>query len=201
MIARCALFGRDHGRYADRVVEALPGARTACALSVGADPRSPSARFKGDPLQPNEDAVLALDDGRRVLLAVADSHFGAEASHLLIAHLAALPAVPAAVDGLLAWLDAGARPELGPDPSASTMAVAVLDRPSGQGYGLSIGDSTCALLSPEAGFVRLGAPSPIFVHPHRRPVPSRLARPFAFTAAAGMPVKQPWSLARLHMWL
>lgn len=182
--ARIALYGRDFGAYGALHVDALP--RAAAAISAGADPRSPSTRFKGDPERPNEDALLVLDDGRRCLLAVADSHFGHRASHALIERLAALDAVPPDARALAAWLDAGpAWPASVDDRSASTLCAVVYDRSSGAGEGLSIGDSRVVLIGPDGAPAAQNPRTAAYVHPGRDARPARRARPFAFTAAPG----------------
>ena len=64
---RVVLLGSEHPDYG-HVTWEHPNPWTACALSVGSDPASPSLRFKGDADgAPNEDALLLLDDGRHAL--------------------------------------------------------------------------------------------------------------------------------------
>ena len=61
---RAALeLGRDHAEYGRYALGRLSG-RTVWAISVGASPDSPSLRAKGDPRYPNEDGLLAVEDGR-----------------------------------------------------------------------------------------------------------------------------------------
>ncbi len=179
------LLGRDHGAYgALHVAEAGPHA--AGAISAGADPAAPSTRFKADPDRPNEDALLILDDGRRCLMAVADSHFGHRASHRLIERLAALDAVPDDIRAVVAWLDGGVRwPASADDRSASTLCITLHDRETGRGAGFSIGDSTAAVVGPGRLPLRLNRANAAYVHPGRDARIGRRGDPFGFTAAAG----------------
>lgn len=184
-LLRLALYGRDHAVYGATHVEAL-GPRAAAAISVGADPAAPSMRFKADPKRPNEDALLALDDGRRCLLAVADSHFGHRASHGLIERLAALEAVPDDIRAVSAWLDGGPRwPASVDDQSASTLCVALYDRRTGRGAGLSIGDSTAAVVAADRLPHRLNRATAAYVHPGRTARVARRGELFEFTAGPG----------------
>jgi serine/threonine protein phosphatase PrpC len=111
--ARIALWGADHPDLGATAVEALD-ARTAIGLSAG---RLPKSYWH---LDPNEDAVLAMADGERRLLAVADGHNGADASH------AALEAISAAAAG---GLDGKAAAVL--DGMAEAAAAGVRDRLAG----------------------------------------------------------------------
>ncbi len=148
------LLGADHGVYGQVAGFELAEGRIAARLSAGADPLSPSLGSKGDPAVPNEDALLAADDGRHCLLAVADAHCGHLASHELIGALAAdVPALfeqPSSLETRVAGWPAHAAP----DGSFSTLLIAVYDRESGQGIGLSYGDSSLVRITP-AGAVRL----------------------------------------------
>lgn len=194
MLHRTALYGLDHTTYgAVHLVDAGP--RIALALSVGAEADSPAHRFKADPAHPNEDALVALDDGERCLLAVADSHFGHHASHLIIAGLARLADIPpdpmalaAALDGIDDAINAAsdvAPDGIDDDHSASTLCVAVFHRPSQRGFGLSIGDSTFAVVGPERLPVARNRHSRAYVHPGRDRRISRRAEAFRFTATPG----------------
>ena len=79
----CLLLGRDHDECGIATTVAV-GDRAAASISVGGDPRSPSLQFKGSRYVPNEDALCIVDSGDRVVMAVADAHFGHEASHAMI---------------------------------------------------------------------------------------------------------------------
>ena len=76
-------LGCDHTAYGN-YASGQPSPETAWVISVGADIDSPGLRFKGDKSQPNEDGLLLATEGERVLLAVADAHFGIAASHELL---------------------------------------------------------------------------------------------------------------------
>ena len=67
-------FGADHQEYGSYSFGSL-SEQTVWAISVGADHDSPSLQYKGDLDYRNEDGLLAIEDGDRVLIAVADGHF------------------------------------------------------------------------------------------------------------------------------
>lgn len=142
------LLGRDHPGLDEVRRVGLAQGTTVCALSAGSDPFSPAMLSKGDPEEPNEDALLALDEGDLLLLAVADAHHGVESSHELLEGLAAAGRIPRSPDELQDLL---ARvPALGPPSrSATTLLVAVYDRTDHRGFGLSFGDSSLHLVGPE----------------------------------------------------
>ncbi len=142
------VLGRDHVRYGEVASFAL-GARLGCAISVGADPESPSLEFKGDPENlPNEDAVLVASEGARVLLAVADGHHGTEASHGLLAALQASlhdAGVPADLDALFDRVSSLPLPiatsDADPGPGAA-LSVLVADAAAGLGAFTTLGDTS-----------------------------------------------------------
>jgi PPM family protein phosphatase len=74
------LLGADHPDLGELAVEVLDG---ACAIGLSAG-RLPKDYWH---LDPNEDAVLAARGEDGVLLAVADGHNGADASHAAVAAL------------------------------------------------------------------------------------------------------------------
>lgn len=182
------LLGADHGVFGDLEVRATQDARMAIALSVGSDAADGARIFKGDLEIPNEDAVLALSepDGGRVLMAVADAHFGAEASHALIRDLArhAVPAQP--LELLRAVHGLGRPPER--IRSETTLAAVVVDRSNGTAFGLSFGDSTVLRLSGrlEGGVEVVTRKTAAYVSPW---MPESLhpgrAQEFAFEVAPG----------------
>lgn len=90
------LIGTDHPTLGSQAIEGVDDS-TAVGLSAG---RFPKSYWH---LDPNEDAALAVVDADRVLLAVADGHNGADASHAAIAAVrdAALAAGPMAPTALL----------------------------------------------------------------------------------------------------
>ncbi len=144
------MLGHDHIEYG-KISHGSLGPVTAC-LSVGADADSPSLAFKADKSRPNEDALLVKRHGDLYILAVADSHFGLEASHRLLERLAERD-FPSMGPG-----EEGARRELmelclqiqrpyEPVMSGTTLIVALYDARSGYVLALTTGDSTLATLS------------------------------------------------------
>lgn len=177
-------LGRDHGKYGELATGSA--GPLAWAISVGADKDSPSRQFKGDLSVPNEDGLLGIARGGRVLVAVADAHFGAESSADLLAALAAeLGAasrpLPASSAELGAALQAAAA-RVGPVAYASetTCLLVSHDADSCQGWGLCLGDSSFMLLGPEGPRLLTDRGDMRFVSP---------ARPedFAGIAEAGHP--------------
>jgi hypothetical protein len=158
------LLGRDHTTYGEYECVVLPGGRTAVAMSVGADPSSPALLNKGHAGFPNEDALLAIDRGEKTLLAVADAHFGWHASHDLllgIAEAATIPAGPQDLEEMIAGLE----PRSDRDGSSSTLVVGIHDRKAQQGFGVSYGDSTLAVVGPK-GASTLSLRGAHYVDPH-----------------------------------
>lgn len=145
------LLGQDHVDYATVHTVAV-GEQTGASISVGADQRSPSLRFKGSTDVPNEDALCVIDSGDLVAMAVADAHFGHEASHVMIDWLHALwsQAIPANGPELLASLASLAQAAEPQTESESTLLAAVYDRRTGSGSLVNFGDSTLAVVT-EAG--------------------------------------------------
>ncbi|MCB9550057.1 MAG: SpoIIE family protein phosphatase [Myxococcales bacterium] len=168
-------LGRDHGRFGQVTLEA-PAPGVATALTAGADPLSPSMGSKGE--FSNEDALLVVVDGGRLGLAVADAHFGVEASHALLTALAAVPTLPADPG---AWLAAATpEPHLG-SPSETTLLVVIMEGSHGRGVGF--GDSSCVVVTPDAATWQ-NRRDRRYVHPGR---PDELAtgRPFEVAVPPG----------------
>ena len=157
------LLGQDHATWGDFTLERSASGLSTCAISVGADPRSPSMSSKADRTLPNEDALFCLEDGPLVLLAVADAHFGIEASHTLMQQIASSTIeVPQAFDALAELV--GGLPALQTaGESSSTLLVAILDREQGTGFGLSFGDSSLVAVSSE-GARHLNVRRPHYIH-------------------------------------
>lgn len=109
------MTGVDYLEYGQLAV--ATAGQLVAAISVGADPASPSLQFKG--AVPNEDALSGRDDDLFARLVVADAHFGNQSSASLVRaiHLSPfdVPAPPVfistpAVDGSATsltsvWLD------------------------------------------------------------------------------------------------
>jgi hypothetical protein len=164
------LLGAEEARYGEFSMLPAEPARTHVALSVGGAPLSASRLAKGRADIPNEDAALALDEGQKTLLAVADSHFGHTASHFLLERLReilgagrTLPADPASLVELLASCLGGDRPD--GDESESTLLVAVVDRQRGRGLGVAFGDSSLFVVSLEDPPRRVSPQNRAYVSP------------------------------------
>ncbi len=158
----------DYGSYAS----GQPSPETAWAISVGADRDSPGLRFKGDKSLPNEDGLLLATQGERVLLAVADAHFGLASSHELLRALlralsgaaASIPASEAELAGILRQAREASRSDAVADPrSATTLVIAIYDRATREGCGLSFGDSTFAILGASGHRQPIGSATSDFV--------------------------------------
>ena len=144
------LLGREHVRYGGYDCVVLPDTGTTCTISVGRSADTPSRWSKGGDDSLNEDAIMAVDDGNRVYLAVADAHFGYESSHYLVEQLSCEPAeIPEDLEQLEQRLAALA-PSAQARRSASTLLVSVYDRERRQGFGYSFGDSSLAIVGPTA---------------------------------------------------
>lgn len=158
-----ARFGQDQAVYGQIGECAQAHGRSAAFLSAGSSADTPALAAKGDPNQPNEDALLVADHGERTFLAVADAHGGIQASHELVDSLAAnadqFLARPSEIESLVARL---ARDEA-PDGSATTLVSAVYDREAGRGFGLSFGDSSLVLVG-ETGARRLNPRNPEYLN-------------------------------------
>jgi len=144
----CVLLGQDHADYGIATTVAV-GDRAAASISVGSDTRSPSLRFKGSSLVPNEDALCIVDGGDRVVIAAADAHFGHESSHVMIdwLHASFTNTLPTNAVELRATIEG-----LGhaPDPetdSESTLVVALFDRVAGHGWVVNYGDSSLVVVT------------------------------------------------------
>ena len=180
-------LGRDHAAYGHYALGRL-SPRMFWAISVGADRGSPSLAGKGDPEQPNEDGLLAVEVGDRALLAVADGHFGQQASHELLAELAArVPPIPGTPEELAALLRRLAERDPARDcASATSLLVASYDRATSEGFGLSFGDSTFAVVGAVGHRREIHSPSAGFVSPERpASLNPQAADRFAFRADPG----------------
>jgi hypothetical protein len=136
------LLGEDHATWGEFTLVDAGAGRSAVAISVGMDPIAPSMQSKGSRMYPNEDGVLLVEQGELLLMAVADAHRGHEASHALLSKLAASgPDVPSSSRELEMRVARLAVPESSQD-SGTTLLVAVYDRETGQGFGISFGDSS-----------------------------------------------------------
>ena len=160
---KCLLgLGQNEIRYGQYLCEEVdPG--VVGLLSVGSDPASPSAQFKGNLEFPNEDAFLILADESTLLMAVADSHFGHTASHEVLRRLAQRCARIPRSRGEVALMLLGITEPPWDNPSATTLLVAILDRRKREGFCYHWGDSSLIIVS-EGGVRPVSRPSDVFVH-------------------------------------
>jgi serine/threonine protein phosphatase PrpC len=180
-------LGRDHRDYGRYALGQVSG-RTIWAISVGAHRNSPSRRTKGDSKYPNEDGLLAVEEGDRALLAVADAHFGREASHDLLRDLAGkIPPFPTSPDELADLVRGLARRDPVPDyASETTLLIAAYDRAAHEGFGLSFGDSTFAIVGKAGHRQPIGRPGAFYASPaHPGSLNPDMADTFSFTGNPG----------------
>ena len=142
------LLGKDESRYGQYTSKTLQSCHAY--LSVGSDRNSPSLGFKGDKSRPNEDGLLVRVEGARFLLALADGHFGNEASHALLERLY-WHSFPESPMELALALEQIQSPEL-PARAGTTFLACVVDIEGNRGFGFSTGDSTLGLI--EGGVFR-----------------------------------------------
>lgn len=148
--SRLLMLGRDHGDYG-RIESAEIAGTTAAAISVGADPATEARRFKFDPGVMNEDALCAIEGEGWAGFAVADAHYGPEASHVLLERLDTIwsrirPTDIEHLGQMIEFLRNGDPPET---PSETTLLVVAYDRAARRGFGLSFGDSTFMIVGPQ----------------------------------------------------
>lgn len=138
------LLGEEHSAFDHYEVSVLADGRSACVLCAG----SSAAQVKDLGPVKNEDALLVIEVGECTLLAVADAHFGPESSHELLERLAgAIDPLPAHPLALLELLPTLADPvESDGHASETTLLIAIVDRSSSSGFGISMGDSSLAVL-------------------------------------------------------
>lgn len=158
----CLLLGKNHSQYGE-VSYCHVGKNVACAITVGSDKKSPSLLFKGNDAELNEDAVLAVQHGNSLLLAIADAHFGLWASHSIISSLSKCADKITDLSSLYIVLqklcdeqrDASKRSE-------TTLAVLSLNLVTGEGFGISFGDSSVLIASPSK-LRRLNSKNSVYV--------------------------------------
>ncbi len=140
---RLVLLGRDHNEYG-RLDTSQVTERTAAAISVGSDPTTWATRWKFDPDVLNEDALCAVEGDGWAGFAVADAHYGPEASHILLERLDGIwskirPTDIEHLGQMVEFLRTG-DPQL--TESETTLLVVFYDRVERTGYGISFGDSS-----------------------------------------------------------
>ncbi len=137
MLERVLLLGESHSEHGVVHRSELNGIEVA--LSAGANPRSPSQANKR---AANEDGILVMVDHNWALVAVADAHFGPQASHTVLERLQQrCERIPTSL-GSLSILLAGLAEPSQSGPSATTLTVAVVDRSQLQCFGMNFGDSS-----------------------------------------------------------
>lgn len=174
------MIGRDYPELG-RVVQQSLGTAVG-TISAGSDPDSPAFAYKGDKtICPNEDGLIALRQGSRLLLAVADGHLGHYSSHALLDGLSTIQQIPVRLGPLsliLAssdWIDETA--------GGTTLLVACVDEKTGSVFGLSFGDSSLVTIGPTGARVR-NELNDVYLR-GGGPIEVETARPFQFQLAAG----------------
>lgn len=146
-LKQCLQLGKDHPVYGKLDLCQL-NSNITCAISVGADKDSPSLIFKGDKTSTNEDAVFAAMIDDRVVMAVADSHFGQWASHSIITGIAHYSRQVTDLASIYRIF-----PLMGDDStdwnnhSETTLVIVSVNRLTGEGFGVSFGDSSAVLVN------------------------------------------------------
>lgn len=179
------LLGKDHGDYGAIALQTYQD-RTAAGLSAGLTPHALSLEFKGDSTVTNEDALCIVEGDDWTAMAVADAHYGHEASHILISGLRQRIAAerPADVSHLAQMIaDLGAGPSTS-TPSECTLLVAVVDRMWGQGFGINYGDSTLRVLTREGEDRIVNTADQRYVTPTRKSL-QHVGTTFSFVAEPG----------------
>lgn len=144
---QCLLLGKNYTSYGE-VEYCFIDNRVTCAISVGADRGSPSLEFKGKSTETNEDAVLAIQRGHRLLLAVADAHFGIWASDSIISGLARCAHRIDNIESLHTALQKLCNESYDlSQHSETTLLIILVDLSNGDGFGISYGDSSALLVN------------------------------------------------------
>lgn len=181
----CLLLGENCKKYGE-VERCDIGRSIACALSVGADPNSPSLAYKGNKDSANEDALFACADEGRIIIAVADSHFGQWASHAIIAELHDNYRQLDSFEQIYrVFRNIGNTKHNLKEPSETTLALVSVDIATGNGIGVSFGDSSVLLIN-SAGVWRKNIKNSTYVSPNRvSSLDAGLADEFEFAVGKG----------------
>lgn len=180
-------LGTDHGTYGQVHIEDC-GVQCTAAISVGSDENSPSKKYKGDKDKLNEDALFVYESDDCIVLAVADAHFGWSSSHDLIelvqrSILQSRPKTPEELAQRVAQFESSGSPFPNSD---TTLLIAVHNRITNQGFGLSFGDSTLAIVGPKQTGAALNPHNTHYVSPERPyTLETRRAKLFRFEADPG----------------
>lgn len=162
----CLLLGERSKKYGE--IECCHTDRSiACAISVGSDAASPSLIYKGNKTSPNEDALFACDHERRIILAVADSHFGHWASHAVITGLFESRDKLGSFESIHRVFHSICDTKHNhTERSETTLALVSIDTATGEGIGVSFGDSSILRIN-SAGVLRQNVKNSHYITPNR----------------------------------
>lgn len=168
-LGRLLLLGENFGTYGT-LSSTNVGNEAAAAISVGSDQDSPSKRWKYDYDVDNEDALCLIAAPDWIGMAVADAHYGPEASHMLVSRLHDIWAKvrPTGLDHLQQMLEFLRQGDPALTDSETTLLVAAFDRSSRTGFGLSFGDSTLSVVGPDRMPTRVNPHDSRFVSARER---------------------------------
>lgn len=182
---RILLLGESYGTWGALAATNV-GSLAAAALTVGSDENSPSKQFKHDAMVDNEDALCVISTPEWAGLAVADAHYGPESSHMLISRLHTVWAKvrPTSLDHLAQMIDFLRQGDPAITESETTLLIAVYDRETHEGFGISFGDSSFVIVGPSRRAVPVNTLDGRFVSTADRGS-LRHGSPFTFAAAPG----------------
>lgn len=162
----CLLLGEGSKKYGE--IECCHIDQSiACAISVGSDVASPSLMYKGNKTSPNEDALFACDHEGRIILAVADSHFGHWASHVVISGLLEGRSRLNSFESIYQVFNSICDTKQShTERSETTLALVSIDITTGQGIGVSFGDSSILRIN-SAGVLRQNVKNSHYITPNR----------------------------------
>ncbi len=161
---------------------------TSCAMSLGSDVAFQTEQAKKDP---NEDALLVVEERDLTVLCVADAHFGKSSAEDLILRIEdALRHIPRNPDELNELLTALSRAKRPPRrerrPSETSLLIAIHNRMFQQCFGASYGDSTFVHARPGGTPVRKNERKQWFVSPSSpKTLRPRGAATFEFSTKPG----------------
>lgn len=174
-------LGRDFSSYGQYNKTEL-GPEVATFISVGSDPTSPSLAYKADLENPNEDALFVATDENWLMLAIADAHYGAEASHTLLTRLSErCHKIPQSA-GELALCILSLCSDPWETSSATTLLVSVIDRTTGAGFGYNWGDSSLVIVD-ESKVTTVNQQDEVYIGPDS--IPDLGSAHFAFQLKPG----------------
>ena len=143
------LLGEDFGEYGT-ISSTRVGSNAAAAISVGTATDSPSQQWKFDSNVMNEDSLCVIEAGTWSAYAVADAHYGPEASHMLVSRLDQIWSKirPNNLEHLAQMLEFLRQGDPARTESETTLLAVVYDRVERTGFGISFGDSSFVLAGP-----------------------------------------------------